>query len=141
MNIGLFTQVASGIRPFAIETIIQSKFNLKDPRYQYDDIERKEWLQQPPAHGIALTTVMNILQGHASTNPAPSIPRKDLTAPTHPALANKAEAPQAEIEDEERIYCQADPVLDHAAPAEDTHARGQGPGHQDEIDRDARNPV
>jgi hypothetical protein len=39
-------------------------------------------------------------------------------------LADKTQASQAKIEDEQRIYCKENSVLDHAATAQDANASG-----------------
>ena len=56
--------------------------------------------------------------------------------PAGPSSANKAQAAQTDVEGEERVDCEADPVLDDAAAAEDAHAGGQGPGHEHDVDGD-----
>ncbi len=54
-----------------------------------------------------------------------------------PCSADEAETAQAQVEDEERVDGEPDPVLDDAAAAENADAGGHGPGHQDDVDGDA----
>lgn len=51
-------------------------------------------------------------------------------------LADEAEAAQAQVEQDEGVDGDADPVLDDAAAAEDADAGGQRPGHQHKVDGD-----
>ena len=51
-----------------------------------------------------------------------------------PSLRNKAQTIQPNVEDEERVYGQHDPVLYHAASAQNAHSCCQRPEAQDGVD-------
>jgi hypothetical protein len=56
-------------------------------------------------------------------------------------LADKTQAAQAKIEDEKRIYCKENPVLDYTTATQDANTSGQRPSDQDKIDWDTCDPV
>jgi hypothetical protein len=57
------------------------------------------------------------------------------------SLADEAQAAKANIEDEERVDSEHDPVLDNATASQNTNTGGEGPRDQNDVDRYARNPV
>lgn len=51
-------------------------------------------------------------------------------------LANEAQAAQAQVEDEQGVYCKPDPVLHDTAAAQDADASRHRPGYEHEVDGD-----
>jgi len=64
-----------------------------------------------------------------------------LIRPHPDHLTNKAQTPQANIKHKQRIHRQPNPILDHATPTQNTHARSHRPAHQQQVHRDPRNPI
>jgi hypothetical protein len=49
------------------------------------------------------------------------------------ALADKTETPQRNVEDKQRIHCDANAISDHARTSHDADTCGQRPSYEDEV--------
>jgi hypothetical protein len=55
------------------------------------------------------------------------------------ALADETETAQRNVEDKQRVYCDANAIPDHARPSHDADACCQRPGYQHEVHRHSDN--
>lgn len=96
-----------------------------------------EKLARPDMRRLDATRTPCIPLTHPDNAPAlldPQPPRQRAASPT--GSADEAEAAEPEVEDEQGVHGQGDPVLHDAAPAQDTNAGCQRPGDEDEVDGD-----
>lgn len=56
-------------------------------------------------------------------------------------LANEAQAAQSEVEHQQRVDGDGNPVFDDTATTQNANTSGERPGNQDDIDRYTSDPV